>query len=230
MISPEDILSDFLRVHLIDPKARAEASESQTFNPTASQTEIDLAAPTSGSVSCVVSVTIDGSSSKKWKDYYWDYQNRKLTFFTAFTGSEEVIINYKYGTTNWIFSDKPDKNLSDDGFPRISIFTVSGSGKRLGQYESPVESSPAFQIDCWTKNGQSFTIGGRKFSNEYLGRYLALEVTAAFEDNEGDLFPCLYNYTPIGTPRQAPYSFEFQAHHTIVEANFKGLRLGRIEI
>lgn len=231
-IDPEDILSDFLRTNLTDPRARAEDTETQTFNPSAASTVITLDAPTTGSVACITGVTIDAVSTNaaKWLNYYWDYQNAKLTFFDAFAGTEVVIVTYKYGSTNWVYSDRPDPKLSTLNFPRISIFTVGGSGKRLGQRTAPVESSPIMQIDIWSKDGYVATISGRKYSNNYLTRYLGNRITRAFENNEADLDPVLYNYIPVGVPRAAPYSIEFQSFHTIVEVNFKGLKLGRREV
>jgi len=231
-LDPEDIIADFLRVRLTDPRARAEATETQTFTPIAAQTVITMAVPTAGSISCVTGVTIDGSATgaKKWQNYYWDYQNRILTFFSAFAGTETVIVTYKYGTTNWIFSDKPDEELSAASFPRISLFNVSNPGTRLGQYEAPVEGSPIIQIDVWSKDKYVATIDSRKYSNNYLTRYLCNQITKAFEDYESDLFPVLYGYKPISGARTAPYSEEYQAFHSIVEINVKGLKLGRIEV
>lgn len=231
-IDPEDIIADFLRVRLTDPRARAEATESQTFNPGNGDTVITLAVPTSGSVSCITGVTIDAVSTgaKKWLNYYWDYQNTTLTFFSAFAGTEEVIVTYKYGTKNWIYSDKPDDELGADAFPRVSIFNVTNAGVRMGQYEAPVEGSPVLQIDIWSKDGYNVTIDSRKYSNNYITRYLGNQITKAFENNEEDLFPVLYNYRAVNGPRNAPYSEEYQAFHSIVEVNFKGLRLGRIEV
>jgi len=231
-IDPEDIISDFLRVYLTDPKARAEATESQTFTPTIGTTVITLAAPTSGSISCITATTIDASTdgAKKWQNFYWDYQTRKLTFYDAFAGTEEVIITYKYGTTNWIYSDKVDEELSATSFPRISIFMVSSSGDRMGQYEAPVESSPILQIDVWSKDGYVATIDSRTYSNNYLTRYLGNRITRAFEKYVSSFFPVLYNYNVISGARAAPYSIEYQAFHSIVEVNLNGLRIGRIEV
>jgi len=228
-IDPEDIISDFLRVKLTDPNDRAEDSNSDTFAATAAQTDFTLT-PTSGtSVSCVTAVTVEGAGKVKWKDYVWDYQNQKLVFFTGITKDDVVIVTYKEGSTNWIFSDEPDERLAESGWPRISIFTVSGGAVRLGNYEAPVKSSPNLQIDVWAKNGQVFTIGGKKYSNKYLSRYIALQITKAFEDNENDLYPAMFDYVPIGVPRTGPYSNEYQAHHTIIEVNFSVLDMGRVD-
>ena len=229
-LDAEDIVCDFLRVHLTDPRARAEATETQTFSPAAASTVITLAAPTTGSISCITGVTIDGSSTgaKKWQDYYWDYQNRTLTFFSAFAGTETVIVTYKYGSKNWAYSDKPDENLNATSFPRISVFTVSAPGDRLGNYEAPVETRSVLQIDIWSKDGYYKTISGRTYSNNYLTRYFGNQIIKAFEDNEGDLFPLLHDYDLISGPRVGPYSPEYQAYHSIIEISLRGIKSGRI--
>jgi hypothetical protein len=228
-IDPEDIISDFLRTYLIDPKARAEASHSNTFTATAGQTEFSLTASI-GSVSCITSVTINSVTKNKWMEYYWDYQNEKIILFTPLTGSEEVIITFKQGSTNWIYSDRPDEEIGPSSFPRISIFTVGGGGKRLGQYSAPVETSTNLQIDIWARQDQPYTIGEKIYSNEYLTRYIGNQITKAFEEHEDSLFPVLYNYIPISGVRTAPFSDEFNAFHAIVEINIKALRIGRIEV
>jgi len=225
---PEDVIADFLRVRLTDPRARAEASESDTFTATAGQTSFTLT-PSSGSVSCITSATIDAAALTKWRDYYWDYQNQKIVLATAATVGQTVVVTFKYGSTNWIFSDRPDKKLSAINFPRISIFSLSGGGTRLGNYEAEVQGSPILQIDVWTKKDQVFTISSRKYANNYLGRYLGNQITYAFEEYISDLFPVLYNYIPISIPRAGPYSEEYQAYHTILEVNVRGIKLGRIE-
>jgi len=228
-VDQEDIICDFLRKNLTDPKSRAEDSETNDFTATAGQTVFTITA-TTGSVSCITSITVDGTSSKKWQDYYWDYQNSKITFFTALTVGQAVIVTFKQGTTNWIYSDKPDEALAANSFPRISIFSLSGAGERLGQYEAPFESSPIMQIDIWARNEDVNTIDSRKYSNNYLTRYLGNRIKKALEQNEEDLFPLLYNYRLVGGPRAAPYSVEYQAYHSVVEINVKGLQTGRIEV
>lgn len=227
IIDNEDVITDFLRVHLTDPRSRAEDSTSETIIATAGQTEITLSPP-SGSVSCITALTINDVASDKWKDYYWDYQNEKITFFTALSLNDSVKITYKYGSTNWIYSDKPNENLNSSSFPRIQVFTINAPGRRLGRYDAPVQSSYYFQISIWSKDNYTATVNSRTYSNEYLARYYGNKIMKAFEDNEDDLFPVLYNYIPITGPKSAPYSERYQAYHTILECNFLGLRSGRI--
>jgi hypothetical protein len=226
-IDVEDVLSDYLRTNMTDPKARAEATSSNTFAATALQTVFSITPP-SGSVSCVTSVTVNGTDKTKWTDYYWDYQTQQITFYDGITLDQEVIINFKYGSTNWIYSDRPDDSLGADSFPRISLFTVGGSGNKIGGYKADIDSRPTIQIDIWTRNGVPFTISGRKYANEYLGRYLGNKVLNTFDDFEEQLFGIFFDFDVVGFPRGVPYSEEYQSHHTMVEIRVKGLNLGRI--
>jgi len=228
-LDPEDIITDFLRARLTDPRARAEASRTENITATAGQTVITLT-PTVGTAAVITGLTVNGTSKTKWQDYYWDYQAQTIIFYTALTLSDAVAITYKQGTSNWIYSDKPDSELSTTSFPRISIFCVSAPGKRMGQYTAQTESSPVLQIDIWCKHNYVATISNRKYANTYLTRYFGNQIIKSFEDYESDLIPVLYNYTPISGPRVAPFSEEFQAFHTIVEVNFKTLQMGRIEV
>lgn len=228
-IDPEDIVTDFLRVHLTDPKSRAESTDTQNDTSTAGQTTLTIT-PSSGSdsVSCITSLTVDGSDYAKWQDYFWDYQNSEITFFSALSAGQAIATTYKYGSTNWIYSDMPDENLNSDSWPRVDVFTVSSPGRRLGNYEAPVYGRAILQIDIWSKNNYIATIGSKKYSGPYLTRYIGNRISRAFEDNENDLYPLLFNYEPISLPRTAPYSGKYQAYHTIVEVSLQGLSLGRI--
>ena len=59
-LDPEDIISDFLRVNLTDPRDRAEASNTNTFDATSGQTSFTVTPTTGTSVSCVTAVTVEG--------------------------------------------------------------------------------------------------------------------------------------------------------------------------
>jgi len=224
------IVVDFLRRRLIDPRARAETSESDTFTATALQTDFILT-PTTGTLSSVTSITVNAVAVTKWQDYWVDFRNQTVKFFIGRTVSDAVIVNYKSGTTNWIYWDKPRTDLSSTSFPRINVSIVSGTGLRLGNYEAPVESTIHFQIDIWTKEGktdQTFTISSRNYTGEELAEYLASKVTEAFEDNEHDLHPALYSYINTAVPRDLPFDETYQCYHKIVEVSLRGLTLNRI--
>lgn len=145
--------------------------------------------------------------------------------------NDAVEVTYVYGTTTWIYPDKPVKTIGATSFPRIRVGIVSNPGRRLGNFEAPVEGSIRFQIDIWCKesaDGQIFTIGGDKYTGEDLAEYLAYQITEAFEDHESDLHPALYGYVPMSMPMDMPFDVEMQAHRKTVEFIMSGLELGRI--
>lgn len=229
-LSPKTILVDFLRKNVTDPRTRI-TSTSDSFVATASQTSFSLTPTTGKSLSSITSVTVNTVTKTKWQDYYIDFKNEKVIFFTGLTVADAVVITYGETTADWIFPDKPNTALSATSFPRINLFIVGNPGKRVGNYEGPVEAAPRIQIDIWTKekqDGQIFTIGADKYTGEDLAEYLAYKITEAFEDNESELFPALYGYDPVGMPPDLPFDEELQCHHKTVEFVCRGLDIGRI--
>jgi len=229
-LSPKAIIVDFLRKNVTDPRARI-TSKSNTITATAGQTSFSITPTATYSLSHITSVTVAGTASTKWEDYYIDFKNEKIIFFTGLTVGQAVVITFGEGTTNWIYPDKPNKKLNALAFPRINIMIIGAPGARLGNYEAPVEAVPRVQVDIWTKekqDNQIFTIGSDKYTGENLAEYLSYKITEAFEDNEKELFPALYGYDPIGMPPDLPFDEELQCHHKVVEFLCRGLDLGRI--
>jgi len=223
-INPKYVLVDFLRNRLTDPRARAEASRNETFN--GGSTDFELA-PSVGKVSCISSVSVGGVAQTKWKDYYINFQDQEVIFFSnTASGTDNVSITYKQGTSNWIYPDKARKSLSKTSFPRINVLKVAGSGKRLGQYNSDVETSGNFQIDLWIKEGQTFTISGKVYADDKLTDYLGYEITRMFRTYENDLHPALYNYLLLGSPRDIGFDKEMECFHNIVEVELKSINDG----
>jgi hypothetical protein len=140
------ILTDFLRTRLIDPRSRAETTNTESFTATAAQTDFSLTAPL-GKVQCITLVTVDAVTMLKYQDYWIDFRNQKVIMLNALNIGQSVEITYKFGTSNWVFWDKPREKIKPESFPRINILVVSGSGLRLGNYQAPVESTIHFQID-----------------------------------------------------------------------------------
>jgi len=229
-LSPKTILVDFLRKNVTDPRARI-TSTSDSFTATASQTDFSLTPTTGKTLSYITSVTVNTTTSVKWQDYYIDFKNEKIVFFTGLSLADAVVVTYGEGATDWIFPDKPNTKLNALSFPRINIFIVGAPGKRLGNYEAPVEAVPRIQVDIWCKekqDNQIFTIGGNKYTGEDLAEYLSYQITEAFENNESELFPALYGYDPVGMPPDLPFDEGLQCHHKIVEFICRGISIGRI--
>jgi len=222
-ISPKNVLVDFLRNRLTDPRSRAETSQVEEFN--GGSTDFQLT-PSAGTMSCIISVTVDAVAQVKYEDYWIDWQNQKVIFYSNTAGgTDNVDITYKRGTSNWIYPDKAKKTLSKTSFPRMNVLVVGGAGGRLGQYNSDVESVIHFQIDLWTKENQPQTIDSVKYEGDKLAEYLAHQVMAAFRSYEDDLHPELYNYTPVGIPRDMGFNKEMECFHTIVEVELKGINV-----
>ena len=224
------ILVDFLRKNLIDPRARCETAETDTFTATASQTNF-VVTPATGKMSCITNVTVEGIAQTKWEDYWIDFRTQSVIFFTGIDEDDKVIVYYKSGTSNWIYWDKPRTDLSSTSFPRINISVVGGSGSRLGNSNAPVESTVNFQIDIWTKEGktnQIFTISSRAYTGEELAEYIASKITESFEDNEPSLYPALYDYINNQVPRDLPFDETYQCFHKVVEVSLRALDLNRV--
>jgi len=218
-ISPKNLITNFLRKNLTDPRNRAEDINTETFD--GGGTEFQLTPI--GNVSCINSVMVN--SVEQGFGHYWiDFQNQKIIFYNATaSGTNNVDITYKQGTSNWIYPDKALRTLSKTSFPRINVLVVGGSGERLGQYNSNVESSVHFQLDIWTKEDQTFTIDGIVYANDKLAEYLSYEITKSLRSNVSDMFPALYNYTLLGTPKDMAFDQEMECFHTVIDIEMKGV-------
>jgi len=228
-LSPKTIVVEFLRQNVSDPRGRI-TSKTNTISPVLGQTILELA-PTEGkNMSYIDSVTVDGTPIVKWRDYYIDHKLNEITVYTAFGGTETVVIIFGETASDWIFPDKPNQKLDASAFPRMNLLIVGAPGTRLGNYESPVQTIARYQVDIWTKekqNNQIFLIGKHKYTGEDLAEYLSYQVTKAFETGEGGLFPALYGYDPVGMPPDLPFDDELQCHHKTVEFLLSGLNQGR---
>ena len=229
-LSPKTVIVDFLRNNITDPRGRI-TDYGNSFFATAGQTVFQLTPTAGASLSHVRYVTVDGVTKVKWQDYYIDFKNEQIVFFSGITLNDPVTVAYSEGSTNWIYPDKSNEKLTATSWPRINILVVSAPGKRLGNYEAPIEAVPRIQVDIWTKekqDNQIFTIDGEKYTGEDLAEYLAYQVTNAFEDSEDELFPALYGYDPVGMPPDLPFNEELQCHHKTVEFICRGISIGRI--
>ncbi len=223
-ISPKQIVTEFLRHRMTDPRSRAETSQTEEFN--GGGTTFSLT-PSAGSVSCITGITVTGVTQNKWDDYYIDFQNEKVIFYSNTAGgTDNVDITYKRGTTNWIYPDKAKTSLGSTSFPRLNILLVGGSGKRLGQYNSNIESVMHFQVDIWAKENYIKTISSVKFEGDKLAEYIGYQIIKAFEDNIDDLHPQLYNFSLLSPPRDMGFNKEYQCFHVIVEFELKAIDTG----
>jgi len=224
-LSPKVVIADLLREIMTDPRTSRESTNSETFS--AGSSEYSLTA-TSGSPQSVTNLTVGGVSQVKWKDYFYDWQNFKVIFPEATSG--EVIVNYKQGT-GWIFPDKPNVKLSETSFPRINVLKSAGVETRFGQYQAPMESTIALQIDFWIKTKFIYTDdNGFKWEGDKLAEYLTSKAKKELSDNEDKLFAYGYSLRIPTSDRDMPFDDEYQAHHKLFIIEFNSLNEGQLTI
>jgi len=230
--SPRWIVVDFLRHRLTDPEERAETATSDTFTATASQTDFLLTPTTGSKASCVTSVTDNGTTLSKNQDYWFNAKSKKVIFFTGRTSGHTIIVYYKEGTKQWIYSAKPRVDLDVDSYPRLAVSVVSSPNLRLGKYNAPIESVMRFQVDIFTSEPEEtklYTIDGSKYAGEDLAEYLAYQITQAFIDYMDDLQPALYDYVGLSGPRDVAFNKDTMTHHKIVEFSLRMINAGSVD-
>jgi len=113
------IIND-LRHNITDPLSRGSSGLSTQNGDDA---ETDFTIPASKSLS----ITVDGTLQKYGVDYTINSAGTTISFVTAPpTGTNNVVISYKYGTT-WIYPDFNKQNIQISDFPRISCNVISSS-------------------------------------------------------------------------------------------------------
>jgi len=76
-------------------------------------------------------LTVNGTNLQYLKDFTINWQTSVITFLTALTLNDDVLITYDYGTDK-IFPDYPRTDLTLSSFPRIAVELTSGSTEPLG--------------------------------------------------------------------------------------------------
>ena len=224
---PEDIIAEFLRAKITDPRSRYTA-DSDTFSATSGQTLFTLTPTTATNlVRTITSVTVAAGSQKKWQEYTIDLKAPAITLLTGATTGQEVIVSYSTSASGseWIYPGMPIGTMAASKFPRISVQIINMTSDRAGPYSAPLKDEVHFQIDTWTKEGYSKTISGEFYTEQKLADYLGERVKEAFADNIDDLYPKLYNYVGVAFG-QMPFE---EATHTFrhkQENTLNGIDLG----
>ena len=197
IIKPEDIIVEFLRARLTDPRGRHTA-DSDSFTATSGQTEFTLTPTAAGSlVRAITGVTVASTGKKKWQEYSIDLKAPKVTLETGATTGQTVVVNYLASASGseWIYPGMPIATMAKSNFPRISVQLVNMTSDRAGPVTAPLIDSVHFQIDVWTKEGYTKTISSEFYTEQKLADYLGERVKEAFGDNIDDLYPKLYDYS-----------------------------------
>lgn len=223
---PEEMLVEFLRVKLTDPAGR-HSSSTQTFSGNDILVNFTLSPP-AGLLRCIEHVKIAGALQKKYIDYTFDYELNRVTFMTAPpTGTNNVEIKYKYGTTSWIFPDKPLTSLTDISYPRISVVLISGRGEAMGCSENDTWDNLRFQIDSWSPINKFVTISGESVGEQQLVTYLTREIWQAIRD----YWRTELMYAQMSVPEKVnefPHDFDETTtlFRKMLEVEFRGSNIG----
>ena len=234
-INPTWVVVEFLRKNIVDPReSRRPVEKVKTVTSGEGDKVFSLDVSSGMSFSHVESVKVNGDVVKKWGRYWIDLRNQSINFFDGLSEGDSVEIVFYEGVGNWIYWDRIRPDLNESQFPRVSVLIATGSGTRLGTPEAPVESTANFQIDIFVKERSKnhiFEIDGYMWSGEDLVDKIGFDFQRAFEDNERELFPVLYDYSPGGfPPRNMGFDSELQAHRRALECEFKGVDLGKLKV
>jgi hypothetical protein len=193
--APDDILVEFLRAKLTDPRARI-ATETDSFTATAGQTEFVLTPATAAHlVRAITGVTKNSVALIKWQDYDIDLYNKKIILKTGATLSDAIVVTYKSSASGneWIYPDFPIATMGTAKFPRISVTIVNMTAFRQGANVSSYLNQVHFQIDAWVKESYEYTLSGHDYNKQELANYLGYQAELALKNNINDLYTKLFD-------------------------------------
>ena len=222
--SEKNVLVEFLRRRLTDPRNRAESTVTDTFSGTGAAQICTLTPAVNNKAYAITDVSVASSSITKWVDYDIDMQNQNISGTFA-SGTDNVVVTYKTGTTNWIYSDLAKTSLSSSSYPRINISLVSSVGDFTGNYKSDIIESIHFQTDIWVKEDYIYNDGTNKWSGSHLALYLARQIVKQFEDYNNDVYPILFNFVLLNI-RDAVWETEREVYHVILEFQMDAVSVG----
>ena len=114
---------------VLSTTTRGVTTTTDEFNGTGSQVTFSL---TNSTVKNVRTVTVDAASQTFGVDYTVDYDAATVTFTTAPpSGTDNVDITYDFGTTDRIFGDYPQPDITLKSFPRIVVDILDGQTEEL---------------------------------------------------------------------------------------------------
>ena len=216
----EDILTEYLRRKLTDPKSRMTDVVAESHSPAASATTITL---THSKLSHVDAVTVDAASKTLWEDYYITpgATSSVLTFDSAFAGTETVLVSYAYITAgNWIYPSMSTDNPNERAeYPRIAVITVDDPVAYMGSGTSLMRSYPHISLHALC-TGEGVSIDSETWGGRNAARKLCRYAFTQIKDNwRDDLSPTLFDFEPISGPVNVPLDERYRIYRA--KADFR---------
>jgi len=95
-------------------------------------------------------IDVDGTDLKWGEDYTINLETGVITFTLAQTG--DYVIDYDVGSTDRIFPDFPQANLTLDKFPRIAVDIKGSVASEFGIGAAHTSSTYQIAIICYSKS------------------------------------------------------------------------------
>jgi len=227
LIDPEEIIIEFLRNHVTDPRNRF-SSDSDSFTATSGQTVFVLTpSDSSHLVRSIISVSLNGSVLEKWQDYDIDLRDKEVILKNGASEDDSVVVSYNASASGdeWIFPNRPISSLGQTNFPRISVEVNDIGSARSGNYDSALNDDVSFRIMVHVKDNYSTTVSGKKYSKQDLCNYLGMRVKKAFREYINELYPKFYDYIGL-TSSPLPFDEESQVYLYVQDVQLSGVNVG----
>lgn len=123
----DELITFFRNQDIFSISTRGVSTTTDTFSGDASETEFTIT-PTSGVMRNVREIQLSSVVQSYGADYVIDYKNSKVVFITPPpSGTDNISIEYDYGTSDKIFTDYPRDDLSIESYPRLTVDVISTS-------------------------------------------------------------------------------------------------------
>lgn len=213
-IESEVLIAEFLRSKLTDYRNRVVLDKNYSQTLTGSERIIGIVG--ADNISHAENVKLDGTALTKYKDWFYDYNNTNIVLSSALTGELTYDV---YVGTNWIYHDRPRKDLKEIEFPRVCVIPISNPSTVLGNDRAKIVTTHRFQINVYSKKTLPIEVDigenkNQNMSGQTLSNKINDDVFRALEEFRDELYPIFANYSPEVKKAVEPYDSSLQAYNT----------------
>lgn len=144
-------LVNFIRNQdVISTTSRGVTTTTDEFNGDTSTTQFQL---TNTTVKNVRSVTVDAAAQTYGVDYTIDLVNAQINFTVApGNGTDNVDVQYDFGTTDKIYDDYPPIHIKLNQMPRVAIDIIAGTSDLNGIGETSIRTNYTISVTMYSDN------------------------------------------------------------------------------